>query len=246
MLQSIGEGYGLSPANNNYYPDSLANVEQWHNPQYSHSSVVFRGGQQHQHSLTPVPRDPFFKISANSSMESTDERQDRYAGIEQHGVNRRDDRYSGPPHPSVGGMAVHQSAMGGYGSANITYSNRMKGQVYQGMVGNGNTGGNVGETVWNKNAGHQMMMAQQSSLPAPRLMSEDPNLTLKYYDAHHKKLQEKQIQEQHHQLAKPYPNSAVTYNNWNNEAKHQEMMAPSASFDLMMGEIGSPCNQVHH
>jgi hypothetical protein len=247
MMQRNGERYGLSPVNDNYY-SNLKNVVQWQIPQYSQNSALMRGEQQHQHFLTPVSREPSFKINANLSIESTDERQDRYAGIEQHGVDRRDDRlvYSGHPHSTVGGMAMHQSAMGGYGSANVTYNNGMTGQMLQGMAGTGNMGGNAGQTVWNTNAGHQLMMAQQPSLPAPILMSEDPNLASKYYDAPHTKLPHgKQIQ-QHHQLADSHPNSTVTYNNWNNNAKRQEMMAPSASFDLIMGEVGSRYNHVHN
>jgi hypothetical protein len=117
--------------------------------------------------------------------------------------------------------------------------------MYQGMAGNGNMGGNAVETVWNTNAGHQMMMAQQPSLPAPILMSENPNLASKYYDELHTKHQGKQMQ-QHHRLADSHPNSAVTYNNWNNIAKRQAIVAPSVSFDLIMGDVGSRYNHVHN
>jgi hypothetical protein len=246
MMQNNREAYGLSPVNNNYHSNGLPNVEQWQNPQYSQNSAMMRGEQQHIHSIIPVSREPSVKINANLSIESADERQDRYAGIEQHGVDRLDDRlvYTGRPYSSVGGMAMHQTAMGGYGSVNITYNNEMAGQMYHGMEGNRTMGGNAGEIVWNTNAGHQMMLAQQSSLHAPIVMSEDPNLASQYYGALHTQLQGMQIQ-QHHQLADSHPNAAVAYNYLNNNAKRQGMMAPLASFDLIMDGVSSPYNHVH-
>ncbi len=65
---------------------------------------------------------------------------------------------SSPPHSSVGGMAG--SAMGGYGSINMTHNGMMGPQGYNRVEGNCVSG--AGENIWNDQTGRQMIMAHQS------------------------------------------------------------------------------------
>ena len=132
MMQNNGERYRMSPANDKYCPHVHAIVGQWQNPQYAPDSEIFKWGQQQHHPQIPFLREPTFKINADLSIESTDERHDRYAGMVHQEVGRQDIRTlvdSGPPHSSVGGMAG--SAMGGYGSINMTHNGMMGQQGYQ-------------------------------------------------------------------------------------------------------------------
>jgi hypothetical protein len=161
VLQNNDEGYMMSPANDRYYPNIRGNVGQWQNPQDAPDSAMFKSWQQQHHSQLPVSREPTFKINANLSIETTEERQDRYAGLELQEVDMRDVRTlvdSGPPHSSVG-MAGY--AMGGYDSINMTHNGMMGQQGYRRISGNGESDGNAGKTTWNNNTGHQMMMAHQ-------------------------------------------------------------------------------------
>jgi hypothetical protein len=164
VLQNNGEGYMMSPANDKHYPNIRGNVGQWQNPQDAPDSAMLKSWQQQHHSQLPVSREPTFKINANLSIETTEERQDRYAGLELQEVDMRDVRTlvdSGPTHSSVG-MAGY--AMGGYGSINMTHNGMMGQQGYRRIAGNGASDGNAGKTTWNNNTGHQMMMAHQPPL----------------------------------------------------------------------------------
>jgi len=201
MLQNNGEGYRMSPANDKYNPIIRGNVGQWQNPQDAPDSAMFKGGQQQHHSQIPVSREPTFKINANLSIETTDERQDRYAGMEQEEVSRRDARTlvdSGPPHLAVG---MGGSAVGEYGSINMTHNGMMGQQRYHGTAGNGESDGIAGKTTWNNNTGHQMMMAHQS--PLDLMVNEWGS---PYNHEHHMMYQGQlpQLYEQGHQPLQPF------------------------------------------
>lgn len=136
----------------NYYQTSNRGGGQWQNQS---QGAIYEVRHQHPNIASVLPR-----INSNLSVLSAEDKEDRYAGLEQP---QRAERYDqtivnpGPYHSPVMGS----SSVGGYGNSNLVHFGQASQQGRQGAEAGGPVGGNIVYNIGDNDVGYSNVMVSQ-------------------------------------------------------------------------------------